>query len=336
MDISIIVVNWNSIAFTRDCIASIRTSMHGQDYEIVVVDNASQDDCSCLLSDASVPLKVINSPSNLGFAGANNLGFEHSTGDKLLFLNPDTLVRKDAIQRMAAHLDSAPEIGAVGCRLLNSDFSVQTSSVQPFPTISNQLFALDWIHRRWPRWSLLGIESLAANNAVSASEVEVVSGACIMVKRRVFAKIGGFSTEYFMYAEEADLCYRIRRAGWIIKHLDSAEIVHFGGKSSKTQGSTFSDIVMRESIFNLLRKFRGSAYAYLYRVALLFSAVIRLALLTPLFALPASLLDRAVVLRAFRKWRSIASWAIAMEGWSRDLAERSMLSSQSSLHSRDI
>jgi GT2 family glycosyltransferase len=328
--LSIIIVNWNSIAFTRDCIASIRTSMQGQEYEIIVVDNASQDDCSCLV-------KVINSPSNLGFAGANNLGYEHSRGDKLLFLNPDTLVKEDAIQKMAAHLDSRCEIGVVGCRLLNSDFSVQSSSVQPFPTISNQLFALDWIQRRWPRWSVLGIESLVANNnPVAGSEVEVVSGACIMVKRGVFATIGGFSTEYFMYAEEADLCYRIRQAGWTINHLDKACIVHFGGGSSKTQGSTFSDIAMRESIFKLLRKFRGSAYAYFYRTALLFSAAIRLALLTPLFALPGSLLDHAVVLRAFRKWRSIASWAIAMEGWSRDLAEGSMLSSEASLHSRDI
>jgi GT2 family glycosyltransferase len=321
MDLSIIIVNWNSIDFTRDCIASIREAVHGLDYEIVVVDNASHDDCSCVLSDACVPIKLVNSRANLGFAGANNLAFEHSTGDKLLFLNPDTLVKDDAIQKMAAHLDSTPEIGAVGCRLLNRDFTVQTTSVQPFPTIWNQLFALEGIQRRWPRWSVLGIQSLAANNADAGSEVEVVSGACIMVKRRVFAGVGGFSTEYFMYAEESDLCYRIRQAGWIIKHLDSARIVHFGGGSSKTQGSTFSDVVMRESIFNLLRKFRGVAYAHLYRMALLFSAAIRLALLTPLLVLPSSLLDRAVVLKAFRKWRSIARWSLGLEPWARDLSK---------------
>ena len=336
MDLSIIVVNWNSIAFTRDCIASIRTSMHGQNYEIIVVDNASQDDCSCLLSDASDPVKVINSPSNLGFAGANNLGFEHSTGDKLLFLNPDTLVKEDAIQKMAAQLDSGSETGAVGCRLLNRDFTVQMSSVQPFPTIWNQLFALEWIQRRWPGWSLLGIQSLLSKGSDCSRDVEVVSGACIMVKRDVFATVGGFSTEYFMYAEEADLCCRIRRAGWRINHVPSAHIVHFGGEATKQNGNTFSDVVMRQSVFKLLRKFRGSAYAYLYRIAIFCSAAMRLAALAALSALPASVLDRTVVIKAFRKWRSIASWAIATEGWSRDLAKPPTLSTEASMHSRDI
>jgi N-acetylglucosaminyl-diphospho-decaprenol L-rhamnosyltransferase len=335
MDLSIIIVNWNSIAFTRDCIASLRTAMQGQKYEIIIVDNASQDDCSCLLSDASVPVKVINSPSNLGFAGANNLGFEHSKGDKLLFLNPDTLVKEDAIQKMAAHLQSRSEVGAVGCRLLNRDFTVQTSSVQPFPTIWNQLFALEWIQRRWPGWSLLGIQSLFSKSSDS-SDVEVVSGACIMIKRDVFATVGGFSTEYFLYAEEADLCCRIRRAGWRINHVPNAQIVHFGGEATKQNGNTFCDVVMRQSVFKLLRTFRGSAYAYLYRIAIFCSAAMRLAALVALSALPASVLDRTVVIKARRKWRSIASWAIAMEGWSRDLAEPSTLSAKASMHSRDI
>jgi GT2 family glycosyltransferase len=185
----------------------------------------------------------------------------------------------------------------------------------------NQLLTLDWIQRRWPRWSLLGIRSLS-DNPDGVNEVEVVSGACLMVKREIFERLGGFSTEYFLYAEEADLCRRVRRAGWKVGHVGSAKVMHFGGESSKSNGSTFSDVVMHESVFKLLRKFRGAAYAYLYRGALLLSAAIRLGVLAPLLVLPSSITDRGAVLRAFRKWRSIARWGLALEGWSHNLGER--------------
>ena len=314
MDLSIIIVNWNSIEFSRDCIASIDANACGLDYEIIVVDNASRDDISSLRSDSVPSLKLVCSSANLGFAGANNLGFEHSCGNKLLFLNPDTLVLGDAIQKMASILDSSSDIGVVGCRLLNRDYSLQTSCIQPFPTILNQVFGIEWIQRRWPRWSLLGMRSLS-EDPDGVSEAEVVSGACLMVKRDIFERLGGFSTEYFLYAEEADLCRRVRNAGWKVCHVGNAKLVHFGGQSSKNNGNTFSDVVMHESVFKLLRKFRGRSYAYLYRATLFVSAGVRLAVLIPLFALPSSIMDRAPIVKAFRKWLSIARWGIALEGW---------------------
>lgn len=325
MDLSIIIVNWNSIDFTRECLASIGENLCGLDYEVIVVDNASRDNVEDLRAGSAVPLKLINSRINLGFAGANNLGFQHSEGQKLLFLNPDTLVLGNAIQKMRAGLDSAWDIGVVGCRLLNRDYSLQVTCVQPFPTILNQLLALNWIQRRWPRWSLLGISCLF-DSRTDIHEVEVVSGACLMVKREMFERLGGFSTDYFLYAEEADLCHRVRRAGRKICHVGSAKVVHFGGESSKSNGSTFSDVVMHESIFKLLRKFRGGTYAYLYRATLFLSAAIRVGVLAPLLLLPGFMTDRGAVLRAFRKWRSIASWALALEGWTHNLGKSSCAS----------
>ena len=325
MDLSIIIVNWNSIAFTRECLASISANVRGLDYEVIVVDNASRDDIRGLCSGTFPSLKVVRSSENLGFAGGNNLGFEHSCGNRLLFLNPDTLILGDAIQSMISVLDSDADFGVVGCRLVNRDSSLQASCVQPFPTILNQLLTLDWIQRRWPRWSLLGIRSLS-DNPDGVSEVEVVSGACLMVKREIFERLGGFSTEYFLYAEEADLCRRVGRAGWKVGHVGSAKVVHFGGESSKSNGSAFSDVVMHESVFKLLRKFRGGPYAYLYRAALLLSAAVRLGVLAPLLVLPGSMTGRGAVLRAFRKWRSIASWALALQGWTNNLGKSSCAS----------
>ncbi len=325
MDLSIIIVNWNSIDFTRECLASISTNLRGLDYEVIVVDNASRDDIGGLRSETLPSLKLVCSPVNLGFAGANNLGFQHSCGNKLLFLNPDTQVLEDAIQQMAAALDSESEIAVVGCRLLNRDYSLQASCVQPFPTILNQVFGLDWIQRHCPRWSLLGMRSLS-ENPDGVSEVEVVSGACLMVKRDVFERLGGFSTEFFLYAEEADLCRRIHRAGLKICHVGSAKVVHFGGESSKSNGSTFSDVVMHESVFKLLRKFKGGAYAYLYRAALCLSAALRLAVLAPFVILPHSARLHAAEVRAFRKWWSIARWCFALENWAQDLGKTSCAS----------
>lgn len=311
MDVSIIIVNWNSTEFIKQCIHSIQSTVSSLEYEIIVVDNASVDFACRTLSEAFPSVKLVCLDSNLGFARANNIGAEHSRGKKLLFLNPDTLVLGDAIERMAHQLDSNCRAGAVGCRLLNSDLTLQTSSVQPFPTILNQLLSMDWLKRHWPKLPLWGMQALYTDGC-SVVDVEVVSGACIMVQSLVFESVGLFSTEYFMYAEEADLCYKIWRAGWRVCHVAEAEVIHFGGQSAKKRGNDFSNAVMRESVFKLLSKFRGIKYAYVYRAALCVSAIVRLAILSPLFAIPNRLLNRDVVASTFGKWRTIAAWSLAI------------------------
>src|SRR5581483_1033887 len=242
-----------SIEFLTKCVESIYATTHRLSYEIVVVDNSSADDFTAF-SQRYPQVKVVQAGRNLGFAGANNLGTEHTSGDKILYLNPDTLVTGNAIEQMAARLD-APEVGAVGCRLLNGDMTLQMSAVQPYPTIVNQLLTLDYFKRRWPMFPLWGMRALYAPDSPAANEVEVISGACLMVKRAVLEKVGVFSTEYFMYAEEIDLCYRIRRAGWVLSYLGDAEVVHFGGQSTKKKGDGFADVMMRDSVFKFLRKF---------------------------------------------------------------------------------
>jgi GT2 family glycosyltransferase len=317
MDLSIIIVNWNSIEFTKNCIASLYATTQGLNYEIIVVDNASSDDCHTL-SQTFPEVKLVRSDRNIGFARANNLGVEHSQGAKVLFLNPDTLILKDAIAKMVLALDSAPDMGAVGARLLNGDLTLQVSCVQPFPTIPNQLLAIDWFKRGWPTLRLWGTDALFSSAPGLVREVEVVSGACLMVKRDVFQHVQGFSPEYFMYAEEVDLCYKIRRAGRKICHVSDANVVHFGGQSTKKSNyDFFADVMMRESIFRLFRKFRGPAYAQVYRAALFSSAVARLLILSPLLAFPNRLLRRDAILRSFQKWRKIAAWSLALEGWTR-------------------
>ena len=233
MDVSIIIVNWNSLEYTLECVASIEEHVRDLTYEVIVVDNASQDAPCSVLRQAFPWVKLYCLNQNLGFAAGNNFAAAVSSGNKLLFLNPDTKVLGNAIQVMARQLESHPSVGAVGCRLLNRDLTVQLSSVQRFPTITNQLFGLELVQKLLPLSVIWGTKPLCPSESSQLLEVEVVSGACLMVRREVYEAVGHFSTEYFMYAEETDLCSKIRNSGWKVCHVGSAQIVHYGGESTK-------------------------------------------------------------------------------------------------------
>jgi GT2 family glycosyltransferase len=312
MDLSIIIVNWNSLDFTISCVASITECVRDLEYEVIVVDNASLDGACLALKEMYPTVVLICLDQNIGFARANNIGAAASHGSNILFLNPDTKVLEDAIQTMVSALGNCPEIGAVGCRLLNRDLTLQTSCVQRFPTILNQIFGLGFLQRFRPTADLLGLRALHSEEA--NLDVEVVSGACLMVKRDAFDAVGEFSSDYFMYAEEADLCYKLRRAEWKVRFVRDAQIVHYGGQSTKKLVHLSSEVMMRDSVFRLLRKFRGGAYARAYRIGLLLSAIVRLLLICPVLLIPTPLLDRDRIFWAFRKWARIASWSISMNG----------------------
>lgn len=317
-DLSIIIVNWNSLEFAKNCIASIEATAQNVNYEIIVVDNNSPEGGCHELATQFPRVKLIALEQNVGFGAANNIGAGQASGRDLLFLNPDTLVMGDALSRMMAVLDAEEEGGAVGCRLLNGDRTLQMTSVQSFPTILNQLLAFNWLKRRWPGLPLFGIRALYLNEGRGLHQVDVVSGACIMLKKKVFEQVGGFHRQYFMYAEEVDLCYSVRNAGRKVQYVGDAQVVHFGGQSTKKAEDGFSDIAMRDSVFKFLRRSRGKPYALLYRSALFLSAMVRMVVLVVVFpfsAIPNRFVRRDAVKRAFKKWRNIARWSLAPASW---------------------
>ncbi len=143
-DLSIIIVNWNSTAWLLKCLESVYAQTHETAFEVVVVDNASPDGDIGIVKQRYPEVVVIESPVNLGFAGANNLGFRMSRGENVVFLNPDTELISPAFDLMLKQVRSLPSAGAVGCTLLNEDQSLQISCIQTFPTILNQLLDLDF------------------------------------------------------------------------------------------------------------------------------------------------------------------------------------------------
>jgi GT2 family glycosyltransferase len=316
MDLSIIIVNWNSAGFAIPCISSIYSETHGLDFEVLVVDNASTDDSCSRLADRCPSVKLIRSPQNLGFAGANNLGFQNSSGRILLFLNPDTELRGPALNLMHECIASSAEIDVLGCRLLNSDLSIQTSCIQPFPTILNQIIDAEQLRRLTPRLKLWGMRPLFESDTGSPVEVEAVSGACLMIKREVFEQVGLFCTDYFMYNEDLDLCYQVKKAGKRVCYLGAATIVHHGGQSSKQRGSeAFVGPLMKETLRTFLVKTRGPFYAALYRLAMFAISLLRIAIVAVLMPLASARRDKDSHRHSQAKWHKILRWSLGLEAW---------------------
>jgi hypothetical protein len=237
------------------------------------------------------------------------MAFYHAAGRNILFLNPDTELLSPAINHMLTHLESSPKAGAIGCRLVNYDDTLQTSCVQSFPSILGQVLMSDWLMKQCPKAPIWGISALFQNNA-SIAEVEVISGACLMIRREVFEKIGGFSEDYFMYTEDIDLCYKARLAGYHNYYVPFGVVKHYGGGSSEYAPSDFSVIMMRDSIRRYFGKYRGKTYANIYRLSTGVAGGLRLLILTAFWPVVRWRAGPTRHRGAIRKWYAVVRWSI--------------------------
>ena len=309
MKLSIICVNWNAVDYLRECIASVYENTDALSFEVIVVDNASPQGGVDTLKQQFPDIAIIKSERNLGFAAANNVGFRHSTGKYLLFLNPDTKVVGPAINMMIQQAESLPDAGVVGCKILNEDLSVQLTSIQKFPTILNQLLDVEYLQLRWPQCPLWDMTPLFSDK-VKLAKVEVISGACMLLRREVFEQVQGFSEEYFMYAEDIDLNYKSRRCGFNNYYVGQASIIHYGGKSSSRQNVSYWATLMKyRAMQRFLGKTRGSLYGSIYRAVIGCAAVGRLLLLALVYPFGNIVWDRESIRVAAQKWRVILKWA---------------------------
>jgi len=315
MDLSIIIVNWNSKDYLRKCIGSILANTTGIEFEIIVIDSASFDGCDIMLRQYFPHVQFIQSRRNLGFAKANNEAFKVSRGKNILFLNPDTEIKGRAINALLQSLESMPSAGATGARLLNSDGSIQTSCVRAFPTILNQALDNKILQKWFPLSKLWGMAPLL-NQSIEPTLVEAISGACLMVRRIAFEAVGLFSIDYFMYSEDIDLCFKLSEKSWKIYYIPDATLIHHGGKSSSQHSSnTRSDVIMLESRWRLFCKIRSYSYGQLYRFSMLFVSLVRILLL--LFSFPVFIMrgKASSIIFSLKKWGARLRWAIGLENW---------------------
>jgi N-acetylglucosaminyl-diphospho-decaprenol L-rhamnosyltransferase len=319
VDISIIIVNWKSAHYVQKCVETIYRLMGDAEFEVIVIDNASYDGCDTMLAEQYPQVKFIQSPANVGFAGANNCAYRQSRGRTLLFLNPDTEIVGQAVPTMHRLLWETANAGAIGCTLLNTDGTVQTSCVQAFPTILNQVLDAEILRRHFPLLSLWGTRPLVEQRE-TPMPVQVVSGACLMVKRHVFESVGLFSTDFFMYAEDTDLCHKMYAAGFVVYFTAAASVIHHGGRSSnQRERNYFADVLKREALFRFLTKSRGRLYGYLYRAATGGAALCRVMLACCFMTLAPRRSARDALRITIGKWVNILRWSSGCEKWARRL-----------------
>jgi GT2 family glycosyltransferase len=301
-DLSIIILNWNSVRYLDECLRSVYQETRNINFEVIVVDGASFDGSEQLVRDKFPEASFVQLTENRGFARGNNAGVGQARAKTLLFLNPDTVVLNGALEKLYAAFNKVPEIGVAGLVLLNSDLSIQTAAVQRYPCILGQILDFDPLINKFKNFPLWGNKALYGD---APTQVEVISGACLMVRKDIFEQVGGFNESYFMYAEDAHLCWNVRQAGREVYLLPVGRVIHHGGGcSAERKVSGFSAKTFRHSIYLFLRQTRGRAYAEVYRYSLGACALARLAILYPI-----ALLKGPSVRNSIDKWRHVLEWA---------------------------
>jgi GT2 family glycosyltransferase len=271
-DLSVVVVSWRTRDLTLACLAAIERARGALSVETFLVDNASGDGTVEAVGREFPGVEVVANERNVGFAAACNAGIARAAGRHVLLLNPDAEVGPDALAALVGFLDATPHAGAAGCRLVSPSREPQFSCGR-FLTPFNQFAETLGLSR------LVGAAALRRSYTEAELDGEAVAvdwlvGACLAVRRAALDEVGGLDERFFMYAEDEDLCYRLREAGWGVYLLARVRVAHVGGAAA-AQSLAAMRRVARDSQVAFVRKHGGPARAALFR------ALMRVAALKP-------------------------------------------------------
>jgi GT2 family glycosyltransferase len=233
MKLSIVIVNYNVRYFLEQALHAIYRSKTDFDFEIFVVDNHSSDDSVKMLSQKFPNVHVIANPGNEGFSRANNQAIRQSGGEYVLLLNPDTVIREDTIQKCIAFMDAHPEAGGLGVKMFDGTGKFLPESKRGFPSPIAAFAKMTGLAKLFPRSRALGQYHLTYLSKNQTGEVDVLSGAFMMLRRSVLDKTGLLDESYFMYGEDIDISYRIKQAGFRNYYFADTSIIHFKGESTR-------------------------------------------------------------------------------------------------------
>lgn len=247
MDLSIIIVNYKTPDLTLNCIVSIYDHKPlALDFEVILVDNASNDSSIALIKKMFSQVKFIVNDRNLGFACAVNKGLKISSGRYILLLNPDTIFTSRVFAQMAQFLDCHPQAGAAGPRLLNLDGAVKTC-YGGIPTFFSHLLRFLGIREFIPQ-GLAKKFCLKIDPVVNSLSVDWLVGACLMLRRKAVNDIGQLDENFFLYCEDNELCYRLRDKGWGVYLLPQLEVTHIQSQSAKLLSTAARKAIYRKSV----------------------------------------------------------------------------------------
>lgn len=234
MLISVVIVSYNTSAILHQCLDALFEDSGSHDLEVFVVDNDSSDDSVEMVRNSFPQVLLTANKENLGFAAANNQAYEKSKGDYVILLNPDAFIRPGSIDAGVQFMESHPECGLCGGRLITPE-GILDPSARKFPNFFYKFLTISGISSRFPDSAILARYDFGGFDHQSTIEVDWVPGTFTVFRREMLKKLGLFDERFFLYYEETDLCLQAKRNGWKAYFLPTAEVIHVGGASSKTR-----------------------------------------------------------------------------------------------------
>ncbi len=260
LDLAIVIVNYNTCDLLRDCLRSVYQSVGNINFEVIVVDNDSTDDSVVMVSAEFPQATLIVSPTNGGFAYANNLGLKHAgfasdgfpgpTAPRFaLLLNPDTVLPPSALVGMLDFMDTHPQAGAAGPKLIRLDGSLDLACRRSFPTPQVSFYRMVGLSKLFPRSPRFGRYNMTFANPDELIEVDAVVGAFMLVRREAIAQAGLLDETYFMYGEDIDWAYQIKTHGWKIYYNPAVTVTHVKRASSRLSAKAQIEFYRAMEIF---------------------------------------------------------------------------------------
>lgn len=265
-DLTVVVVSYNVRDLLRDCLRSVLAQP--LDLEVVVVDNASQDGSAALVRDEFPSARLIANDRNLGFARACNQALRRATGRHAVLLNPDARLEGDALAGLVRYLDEHTDVGAVGPLFVDEAGRPEHGGFR-FPTLA--MAFLDFFPLNW-RLADSAVNGRYPRDRAEPFEVDHPLGACLMVRRKAWERVGLLDEQFFIYCEEIDWCLRIKAAGWAIRCVPASRVVHLGGRSTAQHRQPMF-VELHRSRFRLFRKHYSPAFRLGVRAIVLIGSI---------------------------------------------------------------
>ena len=290
MKLSIVIVNYNVRYFLEQTILSVYKSSVNFDYEIFVVDNNSSDDSLRMLEQKFPEVKVIANNENAGFSKANNQAVKQANGEYILLLNPDTIIQEDTLQKCIDKMEADASIGGLGVKMVDGAGNFLPESKRGFPSPMAAFSKMSGLSKLFPKSKTFGQYHLSFLDKNQSYEIDVLSGAFMMLRKSVLDKVGLLDEDYFMYGEDIDLSYRIKKAGFKNYYFADTSIIHFKGESTKKGSLNYIKVFYNAMIIFANKHVsgtRGKALTFLLKIAIYLRALLAVVqkILTP-FGMP--------------------------------------------------
>jgi O-antigen biosynthesis protein len=250
MKVSVVIVNYNVKNFLEQCLCSVIKALEGVEGEVIVADNHSVDGSQAMVKTGFPDIKLIENLQNSGFAKANNQAIRIARGEYILVLNPDTLLEEETIKKCIAFMNDHPDAGALGVKMINGKGKYLPESKRALPTPAVAFYKIFGLSFLFPRSKLFARYHLSYLDPEKVHEVEVLSGAFMFLRKSALDKAGWFDEDFFMYGEDVDLSYRLKKAGYKNYYFPETTIIHYKGEST------------RKSSINYVKTFYGAMLVF--------------------------------------------------------------------------